>query len=178
MLTSAYSRRNFLKTGTVMSGLFVFSNYACAIQAPTRSLALNNIHTGESLKLDYWEQGVYINESIDEINYLLRDHRRDEVHVIDINLIEQLHRLSAITRTNKSFEVISGYRSPETNEMLRRKSKGVARNSLHIKGKAVDIQLPGLSMEELKKAAMSMQSGGVGKYRHFVHIDTGRVRYW
>ena len=178
MKTHAYSRRHFLKTSTIISGLCIFSNYAYAKQSPTRSLALNNIHTGESLKLNYWEQGDYIEESMGEINYLLRDHRSNKVHVIDINLIEQLHRLSKLTRTNKSFQVISGYRSPETNEMLRKKSKGVAKNSLHVKGKAIDIQLPGLSMEELKNVAMSMQSGGVGKYRNFVHIDTGRVRYW
>lgn len=178
MSTHAYSRRNFLKTSAVMSGLCLFPFHAYAKQSPVRILALNNIHTGESLKLSYWEQGDYIADSIKQITYLLRDHRRDEVHAIDINLIEQLHRLANITQTSRSFEVISGYRSPATNEMLRKKSKGVARNSLHIKGKAIDIQLPGLSMEELQKAAVSMQSGGVGKYRHFVHIDTGKVRYW
>lgn len=178
MLKRRSTRRHFLKNSAAISGLIIFSRHANAKQSPVRSLALNNIHTGESLALDYWEKGSYVEESISQINYLLRDHRCDEVHAIDIDLIEQLHRLRKITGTSHAYDVISGYRSPATNEMLRKQSKGVARNSLHIKGKAIDIQIPGLSMEELQQAAMSMQAGGVGKYRHFVHIDTGKVRYW
>lgn len=158
---------------------------APAITAPRfaanrRALAFHNLHTGESLDLVYWSGGVYHPDALHRINYLLRDFRTDEVHPIDPQLLDLLVKVSARLDTSDPFQVISGYRSPATNAMLRRESEGVAKTSLHMKGQAIDVRVAGRALSTLHRVVVSLRGGGVGYYPRsdFVHIDVGRVRYW
>jgi uncharacterized protein YcbK (DUF882 family) len=150
------------------------------VQLRRRSLKFYALHTGESLTTTYWENGRYIPEELDRVNYVLRDFRANEVKPIDPSLLELLTRIQYRLSTNEPFQVISGYRSPLTNAMLHANSEGVAVHSLHIEGKAIDISVPGRSLVQLRGAALAQQAGGVGYYpkSDFVHVDTGRVRYW
>ncbi len=150
------------------------------VQLRRRSLKFYALHTGESLTTTYWENGRYIPEELDRVNYVLRDFRANEVKPIDPSLLDLLTRIQYRLSTNEPFQVISGYRSPLTNAMLHANSEGVAVHSLHIEGKAIDISVPGRSLEQLRGAALAQRSGGVGYYpkSDFVHVDTGRVRYW
>lgn len=146
-----------------------------------RQLAFHNTHTGERLRVTYWENGKYQRDALREINHLLRDHRRNEVRRIDRNLIDQLFAIRKKLGTSRPMHVISGYRSPKTNAMLRKKGhRGVAKRSLHMSGRAIDIRVPGRSLNRVRLAALSVQGGGVGYYPgpNFVHLDTGRVRRW
>lgn len=148
---------------------------------PERTLSFFNIHTGENLKRAvYWAEGEYIPQTLAEFNYLLRDHRADEVKAIDPRLFDLLFALRKKLQVRETFHVISGYRSPATNAALRRHSSGVAKHSLHMDGKAADICLPGVELATLRRTAMRLKAGGVGYYPKdgFVHVDTGRVRYW
>ena len=146
-----------------------------------RDLAFHNTHTGERLRVTYWEGGRYQSDALREINHVMRDHRNNSVRRIDRNLLDQLFVLRKKLATSRPVHIISGYRSPKTNAMLRRtRGGGVARRSLHMSGRAIDIRVPGRSLNKVRLAALSMQTGGVGYYPgpHFVHIDTGRVRRW
>jgi len=147
---------------------------------PSRSVALYNIHTCEHVVATYWAEGVYIEEEIAALNRVLRDFRTGEVHPIDPTLFDLLHDLGSAFGTSAPFQVISGYRSPKTNEALRRSTSGVAKRSLHTLGRAIDINLPGVELERLRQAARSLGRGGVGYYPKsgFIHVDTGRVRFW
>jgi uncharacterized protein YcbK (DUF882 family) len=119
-------------------------------------------------------------DALATVNHFLRDFRTSEVHVIDPSLLDLLHELAGITGSTQPFQVISGYRSPATNEMLRRHSEGVAAGSLHMKGQAIDIRVAGVPLDALHRAALDLRRGGVGYYpaSDFVHVDTGRVRRW
>jgi uncharacterized protein YcbK (DUF882 family) len=145
-----------------------------------RAVSLHNLHTGEALDAVYWADGRYLPDAMRRVEWLLRDHRTDEVHPIDPRLVDLLVDLRARLHSHAPFEVLSGYRSPETNAMLAALTDGVAQNSLHLDGKAVDIRVPGRHLRHVRAAAMSLRAGGVGFYPHsdFVHVDTGRVRYW
>lgn len=145
-----------------------------------RALAFDNLHTGERLHTVYWEGGRYLPEAMRDINWLLRDFRSEQVHSIDPRLLDLLADLHARLETRAPFQVISGYRSPETNAMLASLSDGVAQNSLHMDGQAIDIRVPGRHLRHVRAAALSLRRGGVGYYPHsdFVHVDTGRVRTW
>jgi uncharacterized protein YcbK (DUF882 family) len=114
------------------------------------------------------------------INQLLRDFRSGEVHPIDPQLLDILYVLRGQVDSRAPFEIISAFRSPATNEMLAHNSSGVARSSLHLSGRAIDIRLPGVATANLRDASMRLRAGGVGYYRDsdFIHVDTGRVRYW
>ena len=146
----------------------------------SRYLSFQNTHTGEKLKLTYWENGKYLNDALAEVNYHLRDHRSNEKTRMDPELMDQLFIVRKKLDTNQPFMVISGYRSPTTNALLRRQGRGVAKRSLHMNGKAIDIRVPGRSLSQVRLAALSLHSGGVGYYPgpQFVHMDTGRVRRW
>jgi uncharacterized protein YcbK (DUF882 family) len=139
-----------------------------------------NAHTGESLHTVYWTNGRYLPSSLRETNYLLRDHHSDEVTDIDPELLDLLYHISTILETNEPIHVISAYRSPSTNTMLRLLHRGVAEHSWHIHGKAVDIRVPGTNARVVRQVAIALGSGGVGYYpwSNFVHVDTGPVRYW
>ena len=150
-----------------------------ATSAP-RALALEHTHTGEKLALVYARGDVYLPEALHSVNHFLRDFRNDETHAIDPTLLDQLHVLAAVTATKTPFQIISGYRSPATNRMLREHSHGVASQSLHLQGQAVDIRLADVSLADIRDAALSLRAGGVGFYptSDFIHVDTGRVRRW
>lgn len=145
-----------------------------------KSLSLQNMTTGDSLDVTYFERGQYLPDALEEINYIYRDHLTDEIHPIDTALLDQLHELQATLGVKKEIHVICGYRSPFTNAYLRRRSSGVARNSLHMQGRAIDIRIAGVDTRDIRDAALSMALGGVGYYAgsDFVHLDTGDVRTW
>jgi uncharacterized protein YcbK (DUF882 family) len=147
---------------------------------PSRFLSLTNTHTGESQQVQYRSAAGYLPEGLRRLELLLRDHRSGESHPIDPRLFDMLHRLAEQSGADPRFEVISGYRSPASNAMLSANSSGVARNSLHVLGKAIDVRLVGVSCARLRDHALAMRQGGVGYYGKsgFVHLDTGRVRSW
>jgi uncharacterized protein YcbK (DUF882 family) len=143
------------------------------------SLSFYNLHTGESLKkCIFWAQGKYNSEGLKDLHKLFRDHRTNTVREIDRDLLHLLHKIHRSLGTIEPFHLISGYRSPKSNAMLNSRSRGVAKNSLHVYGKAADVEVPGRSLKQLQSAAKVLRSGGVGRYTQFVHVDTGRVRYW
>lgn len=145
-----------------------------------RRLSIESLHTGERLSTVYWADGQYLPGALDEVNWVLRDHRNNASHPMDPRLLDLLAALDNAFDGGATFQVISGYRSPETNKMLVAASDGVARGSLHLQGQAIDIRIPGVRLASLRDAAMSLQAGGVGYYARsdFVHVDTGRVRHW
>lgn len=147
---------------------------------PERGLNLYNIHTGESLKAVYWSQGRYLPKSLVQINRFMRDHRSGEVTQIDPRLLDLMLAMHKKFSGKGAIHIVSGYRSPASNAMLVANTDGVAHNSLHMRGKAVDIRIPGQNPKLVGRAAKSLRAGGVGIYpsSNFVHIDTGRVRYW
>jgi uncharacterized protein YcbK (DUF882 family) len=175
------SRRRFLiYSSAAAASLLANPLFAATKQPPERSLSLRNLHTGEKITTTYWADGEYLTDGLDEIDYLLRDHRAEEQHRIDPQLLDLLYSLNCSVGTCKPYHVISGYRSPKTNKQLRGKSGGVAKRSLHMQGKAIDIRIPGYNLAQLRRAALSLKAGGVGYYpkSNFIHVDTGRVRYW
>jgi uncharacterized protein YcbK (DUF882 family) len=149
------------------------------VMAP-RELAMRNLHTAERVKVRYFEGGRYLPDALQQLNHLLRDHRSGESAKIDQRLFDQLHSLAAGAKCAPDFEIISGCRSPATNAKLREQSEGVARQSLHMQGRAIDVRLSRVSCSRLRELAIGLQSGGVGYYAKsdFVHLDTGRVRTW
>jgi uncharacterized protein YcbK (DUF882 family) len=137
-------------------------------------------HTGETLTAAYCDDGVYDAACLGAVDHLLRDFRSGESHVIDPALLDILYDLQVRTGRDAPFEIISGYRSPTTNAMLRSRSSGVAEHSQHLLGKAIDVRLSGFPTRTLGEHARALARGGVGFYAQsdFVHIDTGRVRCW
>ncbi|MDU9047957.1 MAG: DUF882 domain-containing protein [Candidatus Electrothrix sp. Rat3] len=145
-----------------------------------RTLSFYHTHTHEHLTVTYANAGIYDPVALEKINAYLRDFRTSEIHPIDPALLDILWTMQQKMRCNSTYEIISGYRSPETNNKLRSRSKGVAKRSLHMKGMAVDIRLSGQKTCLVRDCAVSLNFGGVGYYADsdFVHIDTGRVRTW
>ncbi|MFO7594400.1 MAG: DUF882 domain-containing protein [Pseudomonadota bacterium] len=174
------SRRAFLHGAFASAASFVAPSLHAVTGAAERRLSFYNLHTGESLNATFWADGQYVAEELAAINHLLRDHRRDEVAEIDTNLLELLHSLQRPFGSHDTFHVISGYRSPHTNASLRKTSGGVAKRSLHMQGRAIDIRLPDVPLKNLRKAALALKAGGVGYYpnSNFIHVDTGRPRFW
>ena len=148
--------------------------------AGPRALAFHNLHTGERLAVEYHDGAGYLADATGQIDHLLRDHRADEAYPMDKGLLDLLHQLTQLTDSRSPFEVISGYRSPATNASLRQNGNGVAKRSLHMQGRAIDIRLVGVDTARLRDAAISLRAGGVGYYArsNFVHVDTGRFRTW
>ena len=146
----------------------------------SRTLSFYNLHTGESLRTTYFANGEYIAGALAQINHILRDWRQNEVKAMDPALLDLLVGIHGRLETSQPFQIISGYRTPKTNAMLRSSSEGVAAHSLHLDGKAIDICVEGRSLANVRRAAISMFGGGVGYYPRtgFVHVDTGRLRYW
>lgn len=174
------SRRKFLKLGLLAAAMPLPASASAWLAAPERRLSFHNLHTGENLDLPYWVQGDYVPESLAEINHVLRDYRTDQVAAIDTRLLDLLDRVQAKLGTSQPFQVISGYRSPATNHMLSERSSGVAKHSLHMEAKAIDIRIPGVHLADLRRTGLALQGGGVGYYpaSNFVHLDVGRVRTW
>jgi uncharacterized protein YcbK (DUF882 family) len=148
--------------------------------ASHRSLAFQNPHTGDSLNLTYFEKGRYISDALDEISFLLRDYRTGDVYPIDPELLDQLHDLKQMLGLNQAFDVVCGYRSPLTNARLHAENSGVANNSFHMHGRAVDIRVERFDLRRIRNAALAMHRGGVGYYpeSNFIHLDTGTFRTW
>jgi uncharacterized protein YcbK (DUF882 family) len=181
-VTERPARRAFLGMAAAAAATTLIAAPALAIPRVSmrRTLAFHNLHTGESLDLCYWAEGNYLPDATQRIEYLLRDFRNNQVHRIDPRLLDALTSLRARLNTSAPYQVISGYRSPETNAMLQRTTEGVAGNSLHLQGQAIDLRVPGRSLAAVHRTALALQAGGVGYYPHsdFVHIDVGRVRRW
>lgn len=145
-----------------------------------RSIKLYNTHTRESLDIVYRIDSEYVEDSLTKLYVLLRDHRQNEVMVIDEALFDRLWTVQQILGEDSTYDIISGYRSPKTNAMLRERSSRVAVNSYHMKGRAIDIRPRNIPLDVFRKAALSLNAGGVGYYpgSQFVHLDTGPVRNW
>jgi uncharacterized protein YcbK (DUF882 family) len=145
-----------------------------------RHLSMYNVHTGERLNLVYCENGEYIPGALNEVNYFFRDFRANEIKPIDPRLLDLLSGIHGDLDATKPFNLVSGYRSAATNAWLATRTEGVALHSMHIEGRAADINLPGRQLSFLERVALAMRSGGVGYYPRadFVHVDTGRVRRW
>lgn len=182
------SRRNFLGlTAAAAAGALLPGTAAAAPAAVSttlnRQLSFFHTHTTEQLTSAYCAAGEYVAAELNGINHLLRDFRVDEIKPIDPRLLDLLFELNTRLGTDQPFHVISGYRSPATNAMLHERGgshSGVATHSLHMEGKAIDIRVPGIKLAHLRDTAKALRIGGVGYYpeSNFVHVDTGRVRYW
>ncbi|APG27876.1 hypothetical protein A7E78_08535 [Syntrophotalea acetylenivorans] len=182
---STFNRRTLLKAGLIgLAGLALPTPGLALLTGPAdreRSLSLYNTHTGEGLKsVVYWADGDYLPEALKDINFLLRDHRTDQVKPMDPKLFDQLYTLNTKLENRKPFQIISGYRSPESNRKLRQASSGVAKKSFHLAGQAADIRLPGCNLSQVRRAALNLRAGGVGYYpkSNFIHVDTGPCRSW
>lgn len=177
-------RREFLKrSATLASALSLPLLGRAAIPAAAqrdRTLRMYNTHTGESLQATYWAEGRFQPESMKDINKLLRDHRNNKVAQIDPKLILLLDQVSTRVKPGSLVHIISGYRSPESNQLLADTTNGVARHSMHLEGRAIDVRMPGVALASLRQAALGAAGGGVGYYpdSQFVHLDTGRLRHW
>jgi uncharacterized protein YcbK (DUF882 family) len=145
-----------------------------------RRAVLDNLHTGERFNEVYYANGSYLPDALAEATRVMRDWRTGDEHFIDPTLFDALHAIGGRLETAQPFQIISGYRSPRTNAMLRSRSNGVAEHSQHTIGKAIDVRLEGVDLSRLREAALSVGAGGVGYYpvSNFVHVDTGRVRQW
>jgi uncharacterized protein YcbK (DUF882 family) len=185
----AQRRRLFLKLGMKLGGAALAAGLAgragakATPPAPAgaeRKLRLYNTHTGEQTNAVYWAEGRYQADGLADINRLLRDHRSGEVSEMDTGLLDLMCLLSARLDTQQRFEIISGYRSPASNALLREHSSGVAQHSLHMDGLAVDLRVPGRALADVRRIALALGGGGVGYYpaSDFVHVDVGRVRSW
>lgn len=175
------SRRKFVSTAAVVSAAFVLTPPMRALAiSGRRSLSFYHTHTKEILDIAYGWPGRYDPMALEQVNDFLKDFRTGEVHPIDPKLLDILFTVRQKVGGKGRFEVISGYRSPKTNQQLRQKSSGVAKHSLHMDGKAIDIRLTGVHTKKIQRCAQRLRCGGVGFYAqsNFVHLDTGRVRFW
>ena len=175
-------RRQILRLG-LASGIALLvpgTAFARLLAGDERRLSFRNLHTGERLEALYWSRGRYLPDALADIDHLLRDFRTGEVKEIDPKLLDLLVAARRRVGSRERFEVISGYRSPKTNAMLHRDGRGVARKSLHTLGQAIDVRLPDRRLADLRQAGLDLRAGGVGYYPKpgFVHLDTGRVRFW
>ena len=178
------SRRGFMGL-MLFTGLaafcpeFVYANIEDMV-VKQRSLSLYNPHTKDRFDGIYWCEGQYDPNALEKINLVMRDYRINAVKPIDTHLLDLLADMSLKLQPDKPFQVISGYRTPQTNARLRKRGKGAAKNSYHMQGMAVDIRLPGYKTAVLRQAAYKLKGGGVGYYPHkrFVHVDVGPIRYW
>ena len=181
------TRRKFLKialktttaAATILAPVTVLAKTA-PVARGERRLKFYNLHTGEHLRATYWVDGVYVPDEMTAINRILRDFRTGDIQRMDPHLMDLLFALQHKVDKRGTFHVISGYRSPKTNARLHRASNGVATRSLHMRGKAIDIRLPGVELGHLRQAALKLHAGGVGYYpnSNFIHVDTGRPRFW
>ncbi|MQP64490.1 DUF882 domain-containing protein [Niveispirillum sp. SYP-B3756] len=184
------SRRGFLRSlggfmmaaGAAIALPTIITDRAAAapLGATRRVVSFVSPHTREKLRVTYFADGRYLPTALADVNEMLRDWRTGEKGRMDPKLLDLLFQLRQRLRTDEPFQVISGYRCPKTNAMLAAKTEGVATKSLHMEGKAIDIDLPSRQLTRIRQAAVDLKLGGVGIYSKssFVHVDTGRVRHW
>lgn len=145
-----------------------------------RRIKMTSPRTGEKIDTIYWIEGSYIKDAVREINLFMRDWRTNDVKTMDIRTIDIMAAAHNLMDANDPYLLLSGYRSPKTNAMLRSRSRGVAKNSRHMKGQAADLRLGSRSVNQMFRAAAACSGGGVGRYSgsNFVHMDCGPVRTW
>ena len=182
-LNRIITRRDLLALGLVTAASTIFPLKARAVSekiSSQKELFFYNVYTKENINTVYWKDGMYLPDELARINHIFRDIRSGKEREININLLDLLFKVKEQLKSEDPFHVMSGYRTPKSNAMLRKRKKGVAKNSLHMYGKAVDISIPGYSLRGIRKAAMKLQAGGVGYYPRskFLHLDVGEVRYW
>ena len=199
-MMKTFDRRSFLSLGAqaaCVAGGSLISNPAMSMVLPERKpardmmerrsagvgerrITFKNLHTGEAFSGVYRVGDKYLPDAFDRINLVMRDFRANEVFPIDPRVLDIMYTVHQMTGSSEPFGVLSGYRSPKTNAMLRKASTGVAKNSLHMTGQAVDVRLAGFSTTRLRDLAIGLKAGGVGYYRKsdFVHMDSGGVRTW
>lgn len=185
MLDRLWDRRSFLKASffgaTLLFGAPSFAKSLLEDRSAEGRLSMYNLHTEERLDVVYRDRfGGYDQGALDAIDWLLRCHYSQKAVKMDIRVIEYLNLVDKKLGGKNEIQIISGYRSPEYNALLFREGRGVARNSLHMHGKAIDIRIPQVGLEILRKTALSLGYGGVGYYPQlgFVHLDSGRFRVW
>lgn len=183
-VSSVFSRRALLGAfaATTVAAAPTFSNAAGLLRGAgdIRRLRMYSGRTGEKIDMIYWIEGNYIKDAVKEINHFMRDWRTDGVKTMDLRTIDIMAGAHNLMDATEPYLLLSGYRSPKTNAMLRSRSRGVAKNSLHMKGQAADLRLSTRSVNQMARAAAACKSGGVGKYNgsNFVHMDCGPVRTW
>ncbi|NCW52785.1 MAG: DUF882 domain-containing protein [Rhodobacteraceae bacterium] len=179
-----FSRRSVLRAfaACTITAAPVYGNAAGFLKGAgdVRKLWLYSRRSGEEVETVYWVDGEYIDEGILEISRLMRDWRLNEIKIIDRRTLDIMSACQAMLDSSQAFQLLSGYRSPQTNAMLRRKSSRVARNSLHMVGKAADLRMSNRSTTQIARAATTCRAGGVGRYSRagFVHMDCGPIRTW
>ena len=183
--TNGLTRRGILGAfaATAVAAAPTYSNAAGFLRGRTgdvRRIAMHSGRLGERIDTIYWIDGEYISEAVREINLLMRDWRSNEAIQMDLRAIDIMAAALNLLDTSEPYLLLSGYRSPATNAMLRSRSSGVARNSLHMKGQAADLRLQGRTTTQMANAALACRAGGVGRYpgSNFVHMDCGVVRSW
>lgn len=165
----------------VLGALPMIAQATVQMRSAPRHLAMDNTHTLEKIELAYALGEQFVPRAMVRLDQFLRDHYSGHIGHMDPQLYDLMFRLRKVLAARAPYEIISGYRSPQTNELLRTtRGGGVARHSLHMDGKAIDLRLPGVPLAELRDAALELKAGGVGFYpgSNFVHVDTGRVRTW
>ncbi|PVX40495.1 uncharacterized protein YcbK (DUF882 family) [Pasteurella langaaensis DSM 22999] len=178
-----HSRRKWLSLGGIALGAAALPNQLLAtVSTPKpRILRMRNINTGEYFNSEFSAETGFSSGILRQLDWFLRDKRNDQVHRMDPNLFSKLYRIqSAVGLRNAEIQIICGYRSAASNAAMRRRSRGVASNSFHIKGQAIDFRIDGVALSKVRQAAQSLNNGGVGYYpnSNFVHVDTGPVRTW
>ncbi|MFP4044810.1 MAG: YcbK family protein [Rhodosalinus sp.] len=180
----ALSRRGLLTAfaATLVTAAPTYSNAAGFLRGAgdIRRIRMYSGRTGERMDTIYWIEGDYIREAVEEISLFMRDWRNNQVKAIDLRTIDIMSAAHNMLDTSEPYTLISGYRSPETNAMLRSRGSGVAKNSRHLRGEAADLQLRSRSVAQMASAAAACRAGGVGRYTgsNFVHMDCGPVRSW
>jgi len=182
--TLSITRRGLLGAfaATTIAAAPTFSNAAGFLRGAgdIRRIRMYSGRTGERIDTIYWIEGEYIKEAVKEINAFMRDWRTSDVISMDLRTIDIMAASHNLLDVSEPYMLLSGYRSPKTNAMLRSRSRGVAKNSLHMKGQAADLRLANRSVNQMAKAAIACRAGGVGRYTgsNFVHMDCGPVRNW
>lgn len=181
---SILTRRGLLGAfaATAVTAAPMYANAAGFLRGggDVRRVAMYSGRTGETINMIYWIEGKYIKDALKEINHFMRDWRTDQAITIDTRTVDIMAAAHGLLDVREPYMMLSGYRSPKTNAMLRARSSGVAKNSLHMKGQAADLRLKSRSVNQMFKAAVACNGGGVGKYSgsNFVHMDCGVVRSW
>lgn len=183
-LSTGLTRRTLLGAfaATAVAAAPTYSNAAGFLRGSgdIRRLRMYSGRTGERIDMIYWLDGKYLKDAVKEINHFMRDWRSDQVKSIDLRAIDIMAAAHNLMDVNEPYMLLSGYRSPQTNAMLRSRSRGVAKNSLHMKGQAADLRLASRSVGQMARAAAACRAGGVGRYSrsNFVHMDCGPIRTW